>query len=195
MVFEPKNAPQPLIGSDGAESGIRAHAAHENPWRRGRRNSHLNEPALYQLHKSPFLRAVQSNTVNKEAFLAHATGSQPVPGQECVPCQQGQGPFDSCVVVPGIFSDCANCHWSQQSHRCSFNTHPPDFFVPKQQAAQAATTSTSASEVERDIDQELHGTRLARDEAIARRDAAAALVERLDRRIDELLGAKAARKL
>lgn len=203
MAFEYSNAPRPLIGRDGAEPGFWAHAAYENPWPRGSRNSHLGGSTLYKLrqnhlYREPalreskdkfdgprFFKAVGDKTVNLEALLAQATGPQPTPGQECISCQRGKGPFVSCVVVPGIFSECANCHWSQQSHRCSFNTYPPESFIPRQQTAPGETGTTSATEIEGDLDRELRETRVARVEAMA-------LVERLNRRIDELLEAKAA---
>lgn len=36
------------------------------------------------------------------------------PEDACEECKKGNGPFRSCVVVPGLakeMADCANCHW------------------------------------------------------------------------------------
>lgn len=204
MDFQPQNAPQPLLGRDGPEPDFWAVAAHDNPWPRGRRNSHIPSSTLYQLHQKSlyrepalrnsrrafngprFFNVVGAKTVNLEALLAQATGPQVTPGQEWVPCRQGRGPFVSCVVVPGIFSQCANCHWSQQGHRCSFNANPPASFIPRRQTAPAESGTTSATKLEEELDRELRETITARDEAMAR-------VEQLNRRIDELLDARAAR--
>ncbi|OOQ89937.1 hypothetical protein PEBR_08325 [Penicillium brasilianum] len=199
MDFQPQNAPQPLLGRDGPEPDFWAVTAHDNPWPR----RHIPSSTLYQirqksLYREPALRnsrrafngprffnAVGAKTENLEALLAQAPGPQVTPGQECVPCKQGRGPFVSCVVTLGIFSECANCHWSQQARRCSFNTDPPASFVPRGQTAPAEPGTTSATKLEEDLDRELRETRAVRDEAMA-------LVEQLDRRIDELLEARAA---
>lgn len=202
MDFASLDPPQPIIGSDGAEPGFWAHAAYENPWSRGRRNSFLNGSTLYQLrqnvlHREPglresranfdgrrFYRAVGNKTENLEALLAQSTGPQVTPGEECDSCQKKRGPFVSCVIAPGIFNECANCHWSQQGRRCSFNSQPPDSIVLGHRSASAEIDTACTTELGRDLDTELRETRLALDEAMS-------LVHRLNRRFEEILEAKA----
>ncbi|KAI2701468.1 hypothetical protein DTO012A7_1031 [Penicillium roqueforti] len=205
MAFDALTAPRPLLGKDGAEPGFWAHAAYENPWPRGSRNSHMSGSVLYQLHQNRlyrepalrpskakyngtrFLKAVGDKTVNVQALLAQATGPQLKPGAECLPCQKHRGPFVSCVVVPGIFSECANCHWSQQSDRCSFNTSPPMSFVPRRKA-EPTVIPTGFTDTD-GVRTKLTGSF---ERHVLREVRPWHFVERLNRRIDEILEAKAA---
>lgn len=125
------NAPQPLIGRDDSEPGYWAIAALDNPWSRERRNAHNNDTTLHALRQGyllresglresrdhfdcqRFYRAIGSRTENVEALMAQAIGHKMVPERQCDSCKQGQGPFASCIIVPGIFDECANCYWSQ----------------------------------------------------------------------------------
>lgn len=176
------DAPQPLIGRDDPDPGFWALSAYENPWSRGRRNSHNNDTTLFQLRQNNlsrepglresratydgprFYRAVGSKTENVEALLAQSTGPKVPPGEECDSCNWKLGPFVSCVIVPGVLTECANCHWSQQGHRCSFISNRPE---------------TRFNRPQRNLAQELEELRVAREEAMAK-------VYRLDREIEQI---------
>ncbi|KAJ5400724.1 hypothetical protein N7465_011213 [Penicillium sp. CMV-2018d] len=83
-------------------------------WRRGKRN--LN--AEHQIR----------------AALGQRLGMVALPGQECVQCIQGLGPFESCVVFhqpdhtkPMFAGACMNCSYRTQS-MCSFRSpHAPNW--------------------------------------------------------------------
>lgn len=184
--MECADAPRPLLGRDGDEPGFWANTANEAPWTRGSRNSLTSGTTLHELrqarlYREPglrisrahfdgprFFKTIGNKIANVEALLAQATGSEVVATEECNHCQLGHGPFVSCVVVPGIFRECANCHWSQQEHRCSFLTHQPAALVPRRQS----------------LESELRELQDARDEALAH-------IRRLDARIEEIRRAQA----
>ena len=121
--------PDPLCGKDNDNPGFWATLAKTNSW------SHNNQPETrpwllynklktYQLVREPGLRApisgieffyeVNPKSVNVEALLAQSVGYVMPPEDACEECKKGNGPFTSCVVVPGLgkeMAECANCHW------------------------------------------------------------------------------------
>ena len=125
------DASQPLMGRDNTQPGYWAEAALDNPWSRGRRNSYNNKATLHELRQGHllrepglresrahfdgprFYRVVASKTEIVEAPLSQATSPKVAPEQQCDACKLEKGPFVSCVIAPGSFRECANCHWSQ----------------------------------------------------------------------------------
>lgn len=61
---------------------------------------------------------------NVEAEMAQLVGEAQDP--ECDHCEDGSGPWDTCVKVAdslGLNSSCANCHYGSMGTRCSLRTY------------------------------------------------------------------------
>lgn len=55
---------------------------------------------------------------NVMAILIQSRGQQMPPCNRCA--RMGSGPFQSCVILPGILGDtCASCHWARAYSGCS----------------------------------------------------------------------------
>lgn len=91
----------------------------------GRRN-------IYQ-SGTMFAISVGKRKANVEALFGHSVGDHAeVP---CVHCSQGWGRFQGCILIKTPKDEviaCSNCHWNNQSHRCSLSTtHPTQNKPPK----------------------------------------------------------------
>ena len=60
-----------------------------------------------------------ARSANQEAILGQSRGVEKYEG--CEKCEEGEGPFTSCVTVAGEFSgSCSNCHYNSMGATCSF---------------------------------------------------------------------------
>lgn len=67
---------------------------------------------------------ISDRTENIEAALMQVVGT--VMEVQCVPCQEGCGPFTHCVTVVGAeVTCCANCHFRAQDARCRWPSPTP----------------------------------------------------------------------
>ncbi|KAJ5680161.1 hypothetical protein N7536_011300 [Penicillium majusculum] len=130
------------IGSRIEPPGLWAQRILELPYRRSRRGSRLRTPTLRYLiqlppHREPSWRShrhwtnstedgmVSDRTENIEAALMQVVRT--VMEVQCVPCQEGCGPFTHCVTVVGAeeVTCCANCHFRSQDTRCRWPSPTP----------------------------------------------------------------------
>lgn len=62
-----------------------------------------------------------NRSANHEAILAQSRGEEINEEDCCKKCKDGAGPFATCVIVEGEFSNaCANCHYNSLGTSCSF---------------------------------------------------------------------------
>ncbi|KOS36513.1 hypothetical protein ACN38_g12740 [Penicillium nordicum] len=122
-----------------ADKGLWAQRIRELPYRRSRRGSTPTLRYLIQLppHREPSWRShrhwtnstedgmISDRTENIEAALMQVVGI--VMEVQCVPCQEGCGPFTHCVTVVGAeeVTCCANCHFRSQDTRCRWPSPTP----------------------------------------------------------------------
>lgn len=79
-------------------------------------NQSLWSPALFH-------DKIGDSLANVEATLGQVVGVQQT--VQCRHCEQRRGPFLHCVRMSTGDGHCANCHWSGQRGRCSFDGAPP----------------------------------------------------------------------
>ncbi|CEJ53666.1 hypothetical protein PMG11_00016 [Penicillium brasilianum] len=130
-------APAPVTGRTHVDPGEWAALALGMDWACAKRGSHFKTSLLQALSKMPprreptvrlrlfahgldLMQRIGTRKQNVEAFAIQTVGD--VALSPCIHCEQGNGPFPTCVTIPSTFGQlaCAACHWDNQGSRCSF---------------------------------------------------------------------------
>jgi hypothetical protein len=64
---------------------------------------------------------IGAKLANVEAALIQIVGTEATTA--CESCQKEFGPFSHCITAPGAL-DCGNCHWANNSSRCTLPPTP-----------------------------------------------------------------------
>lgn len=90
--------------------------------------SHLAKRlASFRAARQPFHRRLEKalnlqRPSNGEAVLVHIVRTALNENQACTSCRKGNGPWKSCVILPGnLCGACANCWFNASGSRCSYH--------------------------------------------------------------------------
>jgi len=74
-----------------------------------------------KLRSGKVLRGLAKGQANLESAMGQQRGEVMEGEDACRHCQLSRGPFEECVVIPGMLNhSCTNCHYNSEGSRCSF---------------------------------------------------------------------------